>query len=80
MGGRSGRCTQAHEIERLMQLRYDLDSSLGRLHTEYLRCASQVGAEAAQGYQELAAEVEEMRARALRTVELWVSERCKNGA
>jgi hypothetical protein len=77
-GGRRARWANGWEIERLMQLRYDLDSSLGRLHDEYLRCAGQVGPEAAQGYLELATEVESMRASALRRVEIWVSERCKN--
>lgn len=68
--------TAAWEIERLTQLRADVDSALGRLMTEDVRQSINVAPEVADEWLRRAGLVEEMRTWALRDIDRWITERC----
>ena len=59
------------------QLRYDVDSALGRLHRECVRCAVNVSPDVAEEWMRQAEQVESMRQWALREVDRWVTELSK---
>ena len=64
-------------MERLAQLRADLDSALGRLMTECVRQSLNVAPEVADEWLRRAGLVEELRAWALRDVDQWMVQRVK---
>lgn len=79
MGRTREKWTQAWEIERLNQLRADVDSGLGRFMTECLRKAYSVDPELADEWLRRAGLVEELREWALRDIDQWITEKCKKG-
>ncbi len=78
MDGR-GRWANAWEIERLEQLRYDLDSALGRLHRECVRCSVAVAPDVAAEWMRRAEMVEEMRAWSKGEIDRWCTNASKGG-
>ena len=72
--GRRDRWANAWEIERLTQLRADVDSALGRLHRECVRNAVGVAPDVAAEWMRRAELVEELRSWALRDIDRWVTE------
>lgn len=74
---RRERWTQAWEIERLSQLRADLDSALGRLLTECVRQSTKVAPDVADEWMRRAGLVEELRAWALQDIGRWITEASK---
>jgi hypothetical protein len=75
--GRKGQWANAWEIERLTQLRADLDSSLGRMHGECVRRAVAVAPDVAEEWMRRAGLIEELREWTLRDIERWIVERSK---
>lgn len=74
---RRERWTQAWEIERLSQLRADLDSALGRLLTECVRQSTKVPPAVADEWMRRAGLVEELRGWALQDIDRWITELSK---
>ena len=77
-GSRRAKWANAWEIERLAQLRADLDSSLGRLHRECVRNAVAVAPDVEAEWMRRAESVEDMRAWALREIDEWVTDLSKS--
>ena len=71
---RRDRWTQAWEIERLSQLRVDLDSALGRMLTECVRQSTTVTPDVADEWMRRAGLIEELREWALRDIDRWITE------
>lgn len=71
------RWANVHEIERLEQLRYDLDSGLGRLHRECVRNAVAVAPDVEAEWMRRAESVEDMRSWAMREIDKWVTDLSK---
>jgi hypothetical protein len=65
------------EIERLIQLRADVDSSLGRMYTECVRAATLTVGETSAAWLRLAATTEDTRAWMLEELDRWITEKCK---
>lgn len=72
--GRRDRWLRAHEIERLTQLRLDVDSAMGRLMTECVRRSTQVDAEQAGEWLRRAGLVDELRSWALHDIDGWLTD------
>ena len=74
MARSSGRWANAWELERLGQLRFDLDSALGRLHRECVRRSVGVSPDIAEEWMRRADQVEEMRSWGLKEIDRWVTD------
>lgn len=74
--GNRGSWTRAHEIERLTQLRADVDSSLERLWTVFLYKSTQVPLADQGEWLRRVEQVEELRSWALKDLERIIGECC----
>jgi hypothetical protein len=72
-----GKWSDRWEIERLSQLRADVDSTTGRLATEYVRRSTQATNEESAEWLRRCEQVEAMRSQALGDIDRWITERCK---
>lgn len=77
MTSRRERWTQAWEMERLAQLRADLDSALGRFMTECVHQSILVPKDVADEWMRRAGLVEDLREWALRDVDRWMAQLVK---
>jgi hypothetical protein len=75
-GSKNGQWTQRHEAERLMQLKLDLDSSLGRWATQCYRKSIEVGPEQADEWLRRMERIEELRTWAQEDLARFIKECC----
>lgn len=73
MAGRRRNWTQDHELERLSQLRADIDSAWGRYITECLKVAVTALAEDQAEWMRRAEQGEERRVWMLRDCDMWLN-------
>ena len=76
MGTKKRGWTQAHEIERLTQLRADVDSALGRMITEINRYAVNAPTEEQVESDRKSELLESVRKLALGDIDQWLTKRC----
>ena len=77
-GRRRTRWTDAWTIERLSQLRSDLDSAFGRFMTECIRQTTVIPAEQQQEWLNRVELVEQAREWMLRDCDRWINECCQD--
>jgi hypothetical protein len=77
VGRKRDKWTNAWEVERLTQLRADVDSALGRFLTECVRQSTHVAPELADEWLRRAGLVEELRDWALKDIDRWITEKCE---
>lgn len=70
---------QRHQVEKLVQLRADVDSALERLWTLFLYRSTQVPKADEAEWLNRVAQVEDLRTWALKDLETIIGECCRNG-